>query len=179
MAVAAAAGGVTIHNFAFGPSSIVVNVGDTVTWTNQDGVAHTATARDGSFDTGNIGPSRSGSHTFTTAGTFAYVCSIHPFMHGTVVVRGASSGTSGSGSRTGSASTSTPATAAASPGSAGSAAAPAGSAAAQLPRTGFELGAVIAIAAGMLVARSSAEAPHEVIARPGGYRSAARGRSWG
>ncbi len=65
-----------------------MNVGDTITWTNQDAAPHTATADDGSFDTGELARGQSGSHTFTTAGSFSYVCSIHPSMRATVTVAG-------------------------------------------------------------------------------------------
>lgn len=79
--------GVNIAGFAFAPASTTVKVGDTVTWTNSDAVGHTATADDGSFDTGTIGAgSTSNGVTFNTAGTFAYHCTIHSAMHGTVVV---------------------------------------------------------------------------------------------
>jgi plastocyanin len=85
---------VTIEGFAFSPKTVTVNVGDTVTWTNNDTVTHTATSA-GNFDTGNIGGGASKSVTFQTAGTFAYVCSIHSSMTGTVVVRAASGGSTG------------------------------------------------------------------------------------
>jgi plastocyanin len=89
--VLAAGHGVTISGFAFAPDPITVAVGDTVTWTNQDGVAHTATADDASFDTGHVGAGTTSSAiTFDTAGTFAYHCAIHSSMHGTVVVSDAS-----------------------------------------------------------------------------------------
>jgi len=84
--VLAADGAVTIAGFAFDPTTITVQVGDTVTWTNQDSTAHTATAA-GAFDTGNIANGASKSITFATAGTFAYHCTIHPTMTGTVVVQ--------------------------------------------------------------------------------------------
>ncbi len=77
---------VTISDFKFTPASITIHVGDTVTWTNNGPSAHTATANNGSFNTGVLQKGHSGSHTFTTAGTFTYICQIHPFMHGTVVV---------------------------------------------------------------------------------------------
>jgi plastocyanin len=77
---------VTIADFSFTPASITIHVGDTVTWTNHGPSAHTATANNGSFNTGVLQKGQSGSHTFNTAGTFSYICSIHPFMHGTVVV---------------------------------------------------------------------------------------------
>jgi plastocyanin len=82
----AQSGGVTISGFSFRPGAITVHVGDTVTWSNHDAPTHTATADDGSFDTGKLPSGRSGSHTFTSAGTFSYHCSIHPSMHGTVTV---------------------------------------------------------------------------------------------
>jgi plastocyanin len=77
---------VTIADFHFTPPSSTVHVGDTITWTNDGPSSHTATARDGSFDTGTLSKGQSASHTFTRAGTFAYVCTIHPFMHGTITV---------------------------------------------------------------------------------------------
>ena len=89
-AVAAASQSVTIQDFAFAPATVTVNVGDTVTWTNQDDVGHSATATGGEFDTGIIDNGQSGSATFDTAGTISYVCTPHPNMHGTVVVQAAS-----------------------------------------------------------------------------------------
>jgi plastocyanin len=78
---------VTITNFSFSPAMITVSAGTTVTWTNQDEEPHTVV--DGADHIkspvmGNQGSTYS--HTFTTAGTFSYNCSIHPFMHGVVVV---------------------------------------------------------------------------------------------
>jgi plastocyanin len=86
IAQAASDATVTIADFDFTPASITIHVGDTVTWTNHGPSAHTATANDGSFNTGVLQKGQSASHTFTTAGTFTYICEIHPFMHGTVVV---------------------------------------------------------------------------------------------
>lgn len=84
---AAAAGtSVAIVNFAFNPSSLTVKVGDTVTWTNDSGTAHTATADDGSFDSGTVKASTPFQHTFTAAGTFSYHCSIHSSMKATITV---------------------------------------------------------------------------------------------
>jgi plastocyanin len=87
--VLAATRGVDIRDFAFSPRTVEVQVGDTVRWTNRDSVAHTATARNGSFDTGLLAEGESGSVRFTTAGTYRYVCTPHPDMTGTVVVRAA------------------------------------------------------------------------------------------
>jgi plastocyanin len=87
--VLAADASVSIANLNFDPATVTVNVGDTVTWTNNDSVDHTATANGGSFDTGSIGNGQSDSVTFTAAGNFPYHCSLHPQMTGTVVVQGA------------------------------------------------------------------------------------------
>ena len=80
---------IEIADFAFPPTT-TIDVGDTVTWNNTSGVAHTATADDGSFDTGNIADGASGSVTFAAAGTFAYHCAIHASMVGSIVVRAGS-----------------------------------------------------------------------------------------
>jgi plastocyanin len=87
--VLAADSAVTIAGFAFDPATVTIQVGDSVTWTNEDSVAHTATAEDGSFDTGQLGNGDSETVTFHTAGTFDYICSIHPQMTGSVVVEAA------------------------------------------------------------------------------------------
>jgi plastocyanin len=79
---------VTIDNFAFAPATLTVKVGGTVTWTNRDEEPHTVAATDGSFHSPGMGTGATFSHTFPTAGKFDYVCSIHPSMHGTVVVTG-------------------------------------------------------------------------------------------
>jgi len=88
---------VAIAGFAFSPKDVTVTVGDTVTWTNSDATAHTATADDGSFDTGTIGANGTGTATFSTAGSFPYHCKIHSSMTGTITVEAAAGG-SGSGS---------------------------------------------------------------------------------
>ncbi len=85
---AVAGDAVGIDNFAFAPATLTVRVGGTVTWTNRDEEPHTVAATDGSFHSPGMGTGGTYSHTFPTAGTFDYVCSIHPMMHGTVVVTG-------------------------------------------------------------------------------------------
>ena len=74
----------SIANMSFGPSAITVKAGTTVTWTNNDNTAHTVTADDNSFDSGNLNKGATFSHTFATAGTFHYHCTYHPMMTGTV-----------------------------------------------------------------------------------------------
>ena len=88
---------VAISGFAFSPKAVTVTVGDTITWTNSDATAHTATADDGSFDTGTIGGNGTGTATFSTVGSFPYHCKIHSSMTGTITVEAAAGG-SGSGS---------------------------------------------------------------------------------
>jgi len=95
-AVLAADHAVAIAGFAFSPKDVTVTVGDTITWTNSDATAHTATADDGSFDTGTIGSNGTGTATFSTAGSFPYHCKIHSSMTGTITVVAAAGG-SGSG----------------------------------------------------------------------------------
>ena len=94
-AKAAANGSVTIVDFEFQPGSVTIDQGDTVTWTNNGPTAHSATAPDGSFDTGIFPAGQSRSHTFNEAGTFSYICTPHPNMHGTIVVRASQSGGGG------------------------------------------------------------------------------------
>jgi plastocyanin len=77
---------VNIDNFAFAPATLTVSAGSTVTWTNRDEEPHTVVANDGSFRSPGMDSQATFSYTFPKAGTFDYVCSIHPFMHATVVV---------------------------------------------------------------------------------------------
>jgi plastocyanin len=86
----AATSAVNIQNSAFAPTSVTVKVGDTITWTNRDAFSHTSTSDTGAWDTGVIIAGASRSVTFTSAGTFAYHCSIHSFMKATVIVQGVS-----------------------------------------------------------------------------------------
>jgi plastocyanin len=77
---------VEIADFAYDPDPVAVQVGGKVTWLNQDSAPHTATAEDGSFDTGALEQGKLKSETFKQAGTYEYVCQVHPDMHGTVEV---------------------------------------------------------------------------------------------
>jgi len=83
---------ISITNYTFSPAKITVHPGDTVTWTNQDSIPHTATANDGkTFDSGAIDPNASWSFTFSKTGSktgaFPYRCAIHPDMQGEVDVQ--------------------------------------------------------------------------------------------
>lgn len=77
---------VQIVEFTYEPDPVVVQVGGKVIWQNEDTAPHTATADDGSFDTGIIEKGKLGSATFKEPGTFTYFCEVHPTMHGTVEV---------------------------------------------------------------------------------------------
>jgi len=77
---------VEIVEYAYEPDPVTVQVGGKVIWLNQDTAPHTATADDGSFDTGTLERGKLKSETFKQAGTFAYFCEVHPYMHGTVEV---------------------------------------------------------------------------------------------
>ena len=83
---AAATKTMTIKDFEFGPKTLTVTVGDTVTWRNEGPSAHTATALSGAFDSGNLDPGKDFSFTFTKAGTFNFACKYHDSMAGTITV---------------------------------------------------------------------------------------------
>lgn len=77
---------VEIVNFAYDPDPVTIQVGGKVIWMNRDSAPHTATAEDGTFDTGIIEEGKIKSESFKEPGTYAYFCEIHPSMHGTVKV---------------------------------------------------------------------------------------------
>ena len=83
----AANAAVKIDNFVFGPQTITVPVGTTVTWTNSDDIPHTAVSTDGVFKSKVLDTDEKFSYTFTKAGTYSYYCSVHPKMTGKVVVQ--------------------------------------------------------------------------------------------
>lgn len=91
----AAPGTVTISDFEFAPVSVTVNVGDTVTWSNAGPTPHSATGDN--FDTEVFDEGESRSHTFSEAGEFAYICTPHPQMKGTVIVQAAAAQGEGEG----------------------------------------------------------------------------------
>jgi plastocyanin len=86
--VTATDNGVHIADFAFGPPTLSINPGSTVTWTNDDSFAHSIVANDVSFHSDDIGQSETFEHVFDTPGEFTYVCGIHPQMSGTITVTG-------------------------------------------------------------------------------------------
>jgi plastocyanin len=122
---------VSVGDNFYSPATVTINVGDTVTWTNNGAAPHSATADDGSFDTGVFTGGQSRSETFTTAGDVPYFCTVHgQAQSGTIKVLAASGG-GGSGGGGGADATtgSSEAAAVASSGAAGSST--------SLPATGF------------------------------------------
>jgi plastocyanin len=78
---------VHIHNYAFVPATLTIPIGGTVRFVNDDDEPHTATAFDKSFDSKGLDTNDSYTHTFTSAGTVRYFCTLHPMMRGTIVVK--------------------------------------------------------------------------------------------
>jgi len=78
---------VNIDNFVFGPQTITVSVGTTVTWTNKDDIPHTTVSTDGVFKSKVMDTDEKFAYTFTKPGTYPYFCSVHPRMTGKVVVQ--------------------------------------------------------------------------------------------
>ena len=78
---------VAIKNLTFSPHAVTIKVGENVTWTNEDSVNHTVVANNGEFQSGSLANGDTFTFTFAAAGTFAYHCSVHPSMTGTVVVQ--------------------------------------------------------------------------------------------
>jgi plastocyanin len=87
---AAGPGGVNIVNYAFGPKTLTVKVGTTVTWKNYDQFDHQVASDSGdpglAFVLPTQGQNATASHTFTAPGTYGYICNIHNYMKGTIVV---------------------------------------------------------------------------------------------
>ena len=77
---------ISIKGNAFSPDNLSIKVGDTVTWINNDSYAHTVKAAKGEFDSGNIANGAKFSFTFDKEGTYDYICGIHTFMTGKIVV---------------------------------------------------------------------------------------------
>lgn len=78
---------ITIANFRYSPDPLVVRAGTRVEVTNRDGTAHTVTAQDRTFDTGDIDGGASATIALTRPGTYHYFCNIHNYMTGTIEVR--------------------------------------------------------------------------------------------
>jgi YVTN family beta-propeller protein len=82
-----AAAHVSIANFAFAPGDVLVGPGSTVTWSNDDGSPHALAFADGRSPSDLLLPGQQHSRAFDQPGVYGYVCSVHPYMNGRVVVR--------------------------------------------------------------------------------------------
>ncbi len=78
---------VRIDNFTFNPGTLTVAVNSAVTWVNKDDLPHVVASNDGLFKSKALDTDQAYSFTFTRAGTYAYYCSLHPTMVGTITVR--------------------------------------------------------------------------------------------
>jgi len=83
---------VKIDNFIFSPATLTIAPGTTVTWTNDDDIPHTVTAKDKAFRSKPLDTGDRFSFTFATPGEYAYFCSLHPHMVGKVIVKAADAG---------------------------------------------------------------------------------------
>jgi plastocyanin len=83
----AATADVKIDNFSFGPATLTIAPGTTVTWVNHDDIPHTVVSTDGLFKSKVLDTDEKFSFTFTKAGNYPYFCSIHPKMTASVVVK--------------------------------------------------------------------------------------------
>lgn len=93
VALPRASSGVTIASLAFAPSALTVAAGDSVVWTNTDPQVHTTTSNTGVWDSGGLNSNQSYTFTFSTPGTYAYHCSIHSFMTGSITVNAVAAST--------------------------------------------------------------------------------------
>ena len=77
---------VEIKGFAFNPKDVTVKVGQKITWTNADSAPHDVVADDGAFKSDTLETGDTFEYTADAAGSFAYICSIHPQMKATLTV---------------------------------------------------------------------------------------------
>jgi plastocyanin len=78
---------IVLKNFHFAPTSLTVAAGTTVTWENLDDEPHTVVSDDGHFRSAGLGQNDAFTFKFDTPGTYKFLCSIHPHMMGTIVVK--------------------------------------------------------------------------------------------
>ena len=86
-AAAASPATVKIDNFAFAPATLTITAGTTVTWKNDDDSPHRIGDKNGTFKSAALDTDDTFSHTFTVPGEYAYICTIHPYMAGTIIVK--------------------------------------------------------------------------------------------
>jgi plastocyanin len=85
--VAATAPQVTLEHATFGPATVTIRVGTTVTWVNNDGDLHTVTSSQGLFASPGLDPGDTFAYRFTAPGMYPYFCAVHPHMKGTILVQ--------------------------------------------------------------------------------------------
>jgi plastocyanin len=78
---------ILMEGVAFVPQTLTVKPGDVVVWVNKDLFPHTATAQNRKFDSGEIAPGKTWKYTAKKPGKFSYVCTLHPTMKATLVVK--------------------------------------------------------------------------------------------
>ena len=86
-AAAATSATVTIDNFKFAPATLAVTAGTTVTWKNEDDSPHRIGDKNGTFKSAALDTDDTFSHTFAAAGEYPYICTIHPYMVGKIIVK--------------------------------------------------------------------------------------------
>ena len=84
---AATAPQITLEHATFGPATVTIRVGTTVTWVNNDGDLHTVTSSQGLFASPGLDPGDTFTYRFTAPGTYPYFCAVHPHMKGTILVQ--------------------------------------------------------------------------------------------
>ena len=89
VAAAASPATVEIDNFAFAPATLTVNAGTTVTWKNEDDSPHRIGDQYGTLKSAALDTDETFSHTFATPGEYPYICTMHPYMVGKIIVRSA------------------------------------------------------------------------------------------
>jgi len=87
VAAAASPATVQIDNFAFTPATLTVTAGTTVTWKNEDDSPHRIGDKNGTFKSAALDTDETFSHIFASPGEYPYICTIHPYMVGKIIVR--------------------------------------------------------------------------------------------
>jgi len=87
VAAAATPASVKIDNFTFAPATLTVTAGTTVTWKNEDDSPHRIGDKNGTFKSAALDTDDTFSHTFAGPGEYPYICTIHPYMVGKIIVK--------------------------------------------------------------------------------------------
>jgi plastocyanin len=87
IAAAASPATVKIDNFAFAPATLTVTAGTTVTWKNEDDSPHRIGDKNGTLKSAALDTDDTFSHTFAAPGEYPYICTIHPYMAGKIIVK--------------------------------------------------------------------------------------------